>query len=146
MKGSSTISPSTLHHSPTNVPMTNLLTVLPDFHVHAFTHLLPSLERASISTADLLTLDALDVAKRAQLPPAEVKKLVDALLDSLHADISPTTSTHGDETIEQPTVGLTGGSPPSSPQQWISTLDEAIDRTLGGGIATSYITEIVGER
>ena len=55
--------------------MTNLLTVLPDFDIQPFTHILPSLEKALVSAADLLTLDALDVAKRAQVPPGEVRKL-----------------------------------------------------------------------
>lgn len=55
--------------------MTNLLTLLPEFDIKPFTHILPSLERALISTADLLTLDAVDVAKRAQVPPGEVRKL-----------------------------------------------------------------------
>jgi len=55
--------------------MTNLLIVLPEFDVKPFTHILPSLEKALISTADLLTLEAVDVAKRAQVPPGEVKKL-----------------------------------------------------------------------
>jgi DNA repair protein RAD57 len=48
--------------------MTDLLQVLPDLDSKPYSHLLPSLDRALITTNDLLTLDAADVAKRAQLP------------------------------------------------------------------------------
>ena len=123
--------------------MTNLLTVLPDFDIKPYTHLLPSLERALISTADLLTLDALDVAKRAQLPPAEVKRLCDALLEALRADLTPADH-HGMQ--ENITAGLERGEPCVGHSTFISTLDDTLDEALGGGIATGYLTEVVGER
>lgn len=113
--------------------MTNLLSVLPDFDIRPFTHVLPSLEKALISTPDLLTLDALDVAKRAQLPPGEVKKLGDAVRETVHSsihvrgDVFP----RGSDVTE---------APPS-----ISTLDARLDRALNGGIARGHLTEIVGE-
>ena len=107
--------------------MSNLLAVLPDFDLAPFTHILPSLERAAVSTADLLTLDALDVAKRATVPPAEVRKLTAALLDALRKDIV-----------------IRNDSPESvSP---ISILDHGLDTALQGGIAPGHLTEIVGER
>jgi len=59
--------------------MTNLLSVLPDFDIQPYAHILPSLEKALISTADLLTLDALDVAKRAQVPPGDGRRLAIAV-------------------------------------------------------------------
>jgi DNA repair protein RAD57 len=109
--------------------MTNLLIVLPKFDIQPFTHIIPSLEKAQISTADLLTLDAVDVAKRAQVPPSEVKKLHAALLEGLQ-----------DTTRQDQGHDLT--------RQWstITTLDDGIDAMLGGGIATQHITEFVGER
>ncbi len=120
--------------------MTNILTVLPDFDVKPFTHLLPSLEKALVSTADLLTLDALDVAKRAQVPPGEVKKLCDALLNSLHADISPFGGVSADgDGLEDAALG-------DRRSKFVTTLDETLDASLGGGIYTGYLTEIVGER
>ncbi|KAK1019355.1 DNA repair protein rhp57, partial [Friedmanniomyces endolithicus] len=64
--------------------MTNLLSVLPDFDIQPYAHILPSLEKALISTADLLTLDALDVAKRAHVPPGDVRRLAAAVLDGVH--------------------------------------------------------------
>jgi len=123
--------------------MTNLLTVLPDFNINPYTHLLPSLERALISTADLLTLDALDVAKRAQLPPAEVKRLCDALLEALQADLIVANHNGTQATT---TAGLETGGPGVQHSTYISTLDDTLDEALGGGIATGYLTEVVGER
>lgn len=119
--------------------MTNLLTVLPDFDVAPYSHILPSLERALVTTADLLTLNAPDVAKRAQVPPGEVKRLTDALLLALHQ------STAGKPDLE----AWPGGESVSNAiaqRSSIATLDDALDATLGGGISTGHLTEIVGER
>jgi DNA repair protein RAD57 len=130
--------------------MTDLLTVLPHFDSRPYTHVLPSLEKALITCSDLLTLDAIHVAKRAQLPPAEVKKLGDALLDAL-----------GDTALEGWPLGESGvpndagekeasvaaKSGKSLQDQWIvSTLDDKLDIALNGGIHSGYLTEITGER
>lgn len=125
--------------------MTDILIVLPEFDVKPFTHLLPSLEKAQISTADLLTLDALDVGKRAQLPPGEVKKLADVLLQSLHADLQ---HHHTGAALDEPNVAADkhGGDENTTTQPTISTLDERLDEALGGGILPGYLTEVVGER
>ncbi|KAI6914064.1 hypothetical protein KC318_g4746, partial [Hortaea werneckii] len=104
--------------------MTNLLTVLPDLDIRPFTHILPSLEKALVSTADLLTLEPVDIAKRAQVPPREVEKLATTLVDALHA-------TNGE--------GLVNDA------QAISTLDDDLDQRLNGGIAVGAVTEFVGE-
>ncbi|KAI7553963.1 P-loop containing nucleoside triphosphate hydrolase protein [Hortaea werneckii] len=104
--------------------MTNLLTVLPDLDIRPFTHILPSLEKALVSTADLLTLEPVDIAKRAQVPPREVEKLATTLVDGLHA-------TNGE--------GLVNDA------QAISTLDDDLDQRLNGGIAVGAVTECVGE-
>ncbi len=125
--------------------MTNLLTVLPDFDIKPYTHILPSLEKALISTADLLTLDTLDVAKRAQVPPGEVKKLADALLEGLHSELI------GSITLQRNGVANAGSEvkpddPAFGSTNAISTLDERIDDSLGGGVLPGYVTEVVGER
>lgn len=126
-------------------PMTNLLSVLPDFDIKPYTHILPSLEKTLISTSDLLTLDAIDVAKRAQVPASEVRKLCDALLDGLK--VSPI---QGDNASDD--ASETRGASPFTrgnelKRQWtISTLDAAVDETLSGGIHSGYLTEITGER
>lgn len=126
--------------------MTNLLMVLPDFDIKPFTHLLPSLERALISTADLLTLDALDVAKRAHVPPAEVKKLFDALLEGLQAGLCHPNWKNVEGSADTAKAGLTSGFLSVEPCKTISTLVETLDNALGGGIASGYLTEFVGER
>lgn len=126
--------------------MTDLLHVLADFPTASYSHLIPSLDRALITTSDLLTLDAVDVAKRAQLPPGEVAKLAEAVLQALHTDtvapnaVEPNTTRHEEE--KAPKIGLLG----LREWQTISTLDDSLDRALGGGIPTGYMTEITGER
>lgn len=125
----------------------NTLTVLPEFDISNHTHILPSLERAQISTADLLTLDALDVAKRAHVPPGEVKKLADALIDALHADTISTTvfpRENGEQNGSQ--SGNMRNLSSIKQRAMISTLDDDLDTVLGGGIARGHLTEIVGER
>ncbi|KAK5730254.1 DNA repair protein rhp57 [Elasticomyces elasticus] len=116
--------------------MTNLLTVLPDFDTQPYTHILPSLEKALISTADLLTLDALDVAKRAQVPPGEVKKLASAVLNGLHAFTAL-------REVGRPADSVPATDP--GQHEAISTLDDVLDNALGGGVAIGRVTEFVGE-
>lgn len=128
--------------------MTDLLTVLPHFDARPYTHILPSLEKALISCADLLTLDATHIAKRAQVPPGEVKKLTDVLIDALNDDIAFGNPSDKDQD------GQDDGPEKVSSQrndallkQWrISTLDDPLDDALNGGIHSGYLTEVTGER
>ncbi|KAK0934023.1 DNA repair protein rhp57 [Friedmanniomyces endolithicus] len=132
--------------------MTNLLSVLPDFDTQPYAHILPSLEKALISTADLLTLDALDVARRAQVPPGEVRRLALAVVEGIHGSKSLVSEEGGDrggnsesvesngESVERPGNGTT-----LSRHKAISTLDDAFDAALCGGIAVGKLTELVGE-
>jgi len=118
--------------------MTDLLHVLADFPTASFSHLIPSLDKALITTSDLLTLDAVDIAKRAQLPPTEVAKLAEAVLQALQGNIDAVNSskTHHEGENEDALKAW----------QTISTLDDTLDIALGGGIPTGYMTEITGER
>lgn len=124
--------------------MTDLLHTIPDFPTKSYTHLLPSLEKHLITTTDLLTLDALEIAKRAQLPLLDVRRLAAHVIAILHRQLGVTQAV-GDH-------GGIGASLKKSGNeivgQWstISTLDDALDEALGGGIPTGYITEITGER
>ena len=120
--------------------MTDLLQVLPDFETRPFSHLLPSLDRALVTTADLLTLEAPDVAKRAQLPAGELRKLVDALVPALHQQLG-----FGGEAVEANGFSDALCAPADS---WtcISTLDDELDAALGGGIPPGYLIEVTGER
>lgn len=135
--------------------MSDLLSVLPSFDARPFTHILPKLEKALVSCSDLLTLDAVHVAKRAQLPASEVKKLADALVQALSSHtVSPT-----DHPSDLPSIPGEHASPRGDIttsdfrsgdallDQWmISTLDDKLDIALNGGIHSGYLTEITGER
>ncbi|KAF2462393.1 P-loop containing nucleoside triphosphate hydrolase protein [Lineolata rhizophorae] len=88
--------------------MTDLHAVLPAFDTRPFTHLLPSLERAAVSLADLLTLDPADVARRAQLPAAQVRVLVEAVAAALRADVGWTVE-EGEEEEEEEEEDWAGG-------------------------------------
>jgi len=123
--------------------MTDLLHVLADFPTASFSHLIPSLDKAHVSTSDLLTLDAADIAKRAQLPPSEVAKLAEAVLQALQTNINgleSNTTRHDEEDASESAL------PGLRAWQTISTLDDTLDTTLGGGVPTGYMTEITGER
>ena len=132
--------------------MTDLLHTLPDFPTESYTHLLSSLEKHLITTTDLLTLDALEIAKRAQLPVLDLRRLANHVLSALQADLG--LKDHGP--VENLPAALSGNEHKESLQKTgsdivnqvstISTLDNALDAALGGGIPTGYITEITGER
>jgi DNA repair protein RAD57 len=130
--------------------MTDLLTVLPHFDSRPYTHVLPSLEKALITCSDLLTLDAIHVAKRAQVPPAEVKKLGDALLDALSdtaLEAWPSGASGVPNDAGEKETSKSSKSDNSLQDQWIvSTLDDRLDIALNGGIHSGYLTEITGER
>ncbi|KAI9045018.1 putative DNA repair protein (Rad57) [Aspergillus affinis] len=132
----------------------DLLSVLPDFPTKPYAHILPLLERANLNTVDLITIDVLEIARRAHVPPADVRRLSSHVVKALHHDVG----------FEEPAVP-DAAEPPSSSinfeapltpgssnrldlSQWsaISTLDPALDALLaGGGIPTGYVTEVTGE-
>lgn len=119
--------------------MTDLLQVLPGLDTRPFSHLLPSLDKALVTTSDLLTLDALHVARRAQLPAGELRKLVDAVVPALHHHLG-----FGGDTAEHAFSAALAAPADASP--CISTLDAALDAALGGGIPPGYLVEVTGER
>ena len=135
--------------------MTDLLDVLPEFPTNKYTHLIPSLEKHLITTSDLLTLDALEIARRAQLPFQDVQRLINDTIYQLHAQLgfvpnNNQSSSHGNDSsgsnnIKKPSLHRRGNTL-SETWSTISTLDDSLDAALGGGIPTSYITEITGER
>lgn len=131
--------------------MTDLLHTIPDFPTKLYTHLLPSLEKHLITTTDLLTLDALNVAKRAQLPLLDVRRLANHVLVILQGQLglkadNATSYQHvGEGQANYGSLRKTGKET-TSQSSTISTLDPALDTLLGGGIPTGYISEITGER
>jgi DNA repair protein RAD57 len=122
--------------------MTDLTAVLPGFPTQQYARLIPSLEKNQVTTADLLTLDCVEIAKRAQLPLLEIKRLCKAILEAVQTDLGVNT---GNEAQTKTSLRRTGKDVVNS---WnaISTLDDQLDLALGGGIPVGYITELTGER
>jgi DNA repair protein RAD57 len=122
----------------------DLLSVLPDFPTKSYTHILPPLERKHISTVDLITLDTLEIAKRAHVPPADVRRLSADVVVALHASLGWRTQ----KETETETEAERTNRNQLDLSRWntISTLDATLDELLGGGIPTGYLTEITGER
>lgn len=127
--------------------MTDLSIVLPGFATQQYARLIPSLEKNLVTTTDLVTLDAVDIAKRAQLPLLDVKRLCNAVLQDLQRDLGVglAVDTGNDADDGPPTLRKTGDQV-VEPWSTISTLDDTLDKALGVGIPTGYITEITGER
>lgn len=125
--------------------MTDLLYIIPEFPTEAYTHLLPSLEKHFITTTDLLTLDAWEIARRAQLPVLDIKRLATHVTDILGGQLGLRVQDAGGAA---PSGELRKSGKDIILQRWsaISTLDHSIDAALGGGIPTGYITEFTGER
>jgi DNA repair protein RAD57 len=123
--------------------MTDLTAVLPGFPTHQYVRLLPSLEKNLVTTADLLTLDCVEIAKRAQLPLLDVKRLSSAVLEALRISLAISEVSNA-----APSESLLNKSGKDIVNSWstISTLDDDLDVALGGGIPAGYITEVTGER
>ena len=136
----------------------DLLSVLPNFATRSYAHIIPPLERGKITTVDLITLDTLEIAKRAHVPPADVRRLSAQIIEALHSDLGFEKSQTAQKTIGggEPCSSITteGGHVVFGPRtkldasRWntITTLDPALDTLLGGGIPTGYVTEVTGER
>lgn len=122
----------------------DLLSVLPDFPTKSYSHILPPLERKHISTADLITLDTLEIAKRAHVPPADVRRLSADVVAALHASLGYQQNKEDDQAERK--TDHSGKQLDLSRWKTISTLDATLDELLGGGIPTGYLTEITGER
>jgi DNA repair protein RAD57 len=103
--------------------MTDLVQILPNFPHDAYTRLIPSLERNHITTADLITIDVVEIAKRAHLPLLDLKRLCAAVLEALQDGLEMNEASSGT----------------------ISILDPSMDLAIGG-IRTGYLTEVTGER
>ncbi|KAI9742417.1 MAG: hypothetical protein M1818_003951 [Claussenomyces sp. TS43310] len=126
--------------------MTDLSAVLPDFPTQSYARLIPSLEKNLITTTDLITLDVVEIAKRAQLPLLDLKRLCDAVLDALHVNLDVGAIANGKQHVTKHGSLRKTGSKLVQTWKTIGTLDQTIDAALGGGIPAGYITEITGER
>ena len=116
--------------------------------------MIPSLEKHLITCTDLLTLDTVEVAKRAQLPVLDLRRLTDEILAHLQGQLG--LGIQNQYNVEQKTADRERFQDGAALRrlgtdvvgQWrtISTLDDDLDDALGGGIPTGYITEVTGER
>ncbi|KAK5629317.1 hypothetical protein RRF57_005032 [Xylaria bambusicola] len=144
--------------------MTDLSQVLPDFPVAQYARLLPTIEKNRLTVTDLLTLELTEIGKRTQLPLLDVKRLCNAILAALHADLGVGAAGNDDEngkgkrkqnqnesqpekhaSIGRTSLRQTGTELLARPWHTISTLDASVDTALAGGVPTGYITEITGE-
>jgi DNA repair protein RAD57 len=130
--------------------MTDLLHVLPLFRTEGYVRIIPNLERHGVSVTDLLTLDVSEVARRASVPVREVESLRRDVLQGLHGSLGIFQDEGGaqagdDVVVDRGRLQIDGAQ---LLDKWetISTLDDAIDAALGGGIPRGYVTEITGER
>ncbi|KAI4203883.1 MAG: hypothetical protein LQ350_001505 [Teloschistes chrysophthalmus] len=138
---------------PSLVPtrMTDLLHTLPNFPTKFYTHLIPSLEKNLITTTDLLTLDPLEIVKRAKLPLLDVRRLTNHVLASLQSQLGVIDGKEALRKYEDPAnvedAGRLRSSGLAIAERWsvISTTDPNLDAVLGGGIPTKYLTEVTGE-
>lgn len=135
------------------LPSMDLLSVLPNFSIKSYTHILPPLERARVNTVDLISLDTLEIARRAHVPPADVRRLANHVIKALHHDVgfeeAPRPEDEQPDSSLDPDVPLIPGPRTKLDlSQWctISTLDSTLDTLLNGGIPTGYVTEVTGER
>ncbi|KAI9372694.1 P-loop containing nucleoside triphosphate hydrolase protein [Aspergillus egyptiacus] len=132
----------------------DLLSILPDFSVKSYAHILPPLERSRINTVDLISLDTLEIAKRAHVPPADVRRLAKNVIKALHHDAGFDEAPRPENEESEPDSSFDHDAPliPGPRTQvdlsrWcaISTLDPEMDNVLNGGIPTGYLTEVTGE-
>ncbi|KAL2835700.1 P-loop containing nucleoside triphosphate hydrolase protein [Aspergillus pseudoustus] len=130
----------------------DLLSILPNFSIKPYAHILPPLERSRITTVDLIALDTLEIAKRAHVPPADVRRLANHVVKALHHDVgfeeSPRPEqSEPDSSFDIDVPLIPGPQTRLDLTQWcvISTLDPALDTLLDGGIPTGYVTEVTGE-
>lgn len=126
--------------------------VLPDFDIKPYRHLTYSLEKNGITVSDLITLDAIEIAKRCPLPLGDLKSLMRAVVKALHDEVIPVVKERGTSSEILDLSGSKDVIQSSSIKDLllekavVKTLDPAIDSCLGGGFRTGHITEIVGER
>ncbi|KFY10591.1 hypothetical protein V492_04927 [Pseudogymnoascus sp. VKM F-4246] len=121
--------------------MTDLSSILPAFPTEPYAHLLPSLERQGVSTTDLLALDPAALAKRANIPVDDVKRLCTDVFKALQHDLGLTEN--GSKTSHHPLQDI--GKEVSKKWDAIRTLDQGLDALLSGGFPAGYITEVTGE-
>lgn len=132
--------------------MADLREVLPSFDLQPWRHLTFSLEKKNVYTAELITQDSVEIARKCPLPPREVKRFATAVIAALQQDvlgtvlISQTSPQKEDEQPPRKKLRFDQAESGKKEVRFVKTLDANIDHCLGGGFPTGNVCEIVGER
>ena len=122
--------------------MSDILQLLPNIDTEPFEKVLERLEKANISSNDLMTLGPVDVARRADVSIDQVRELTATLITQLHAQLGFDAP---EDTHEKEKDGFTGSHKKDSEWSQISTLDDELDAALGGGFPAGQVCEVTGE-
>ncbi|KAK6004161.1 hypothetical protein QM012_009011 [Aureobasidium pullulans] len=122
--------------------MSDITQILPNIDTEPFEKVLERLEKTNVSCNDLMTLNAVDVARRADVPIDEVRELTASLITQLHAQLGFGGLENGPDNEKDVTAKST-----KEDSAWphISTLDDDLDTALGGGFPAGQVCEITGE-
>ncbi|KAG9947968.1 P-loop containing nucleoside triphosphate hydrolase protein, partial [Aureobasidium melanogenum] len=122
--------------------MSDITQLLPNIDTEPFEKVLERLEKANISSNDLMTLGAVDVARRADVSIDQVRELTACLITQLHAQLGFDVP-ENDHDNEKDEPAKSAKEDPT----WshISTLDDDLDAALGGGFPAGQVCEITGE-
>ncbi|KAG9746106.1 P-loop containing nucleoside triphosphate hydrolase protein, partial [Aureobasidium melanogenum] len=122
--------------------MSDITQLLPNIDTEPFEKVLERLEKANISSNDLMTLGAVDVARRADVSIDQVRELTASLITQLHAQLG-FDAPDNDHYNEKDESAKSAKEDPT----WshISTLDDDLDAALGGGFPAGQVCEITGE-
>ncbi|KAG9686503.1 P-loop containing nucleoside triphosphate hydrolase protein, partial [Aureobasidium melanogenum] len=122
--------------------MSDITQLLPNIDTEPFEKVLERLEKANISSNDLMTLGAVDVARRADVSIDQVRELTASLITQLHVQLGFDVP-ENDHDNEKDEPAKSAKEDPT----WshISTLDADLDAALGGGFPAGQVCEITGE-
>lgn len=119
--------------------MSDIHQVLPNHNFKAYEGILAALEQANISSNDLMTLDAADIARRANnVSISEARQLTETLVAQLHSQLGFDPPGNGHDEEKEP-------NEKGSAWSQISTLDDEVDAALGGGFPAGQVCEVTGE-
>jgi DNA repair protein RAD57 len=127
--------------------MSDLAIILPNFDVRPYYRLLHSLEKHEITVADLVSVEPTEIARKCPLPLLEVRRLIADIVQCLQSDLKMVPEKHlSSDSLLASTNDVKSKPETATKTAFIATTDSKIDDVLGGGFATGYVTEVVGER
>jgi DNA repair protein RAD57 len=122
--------------------MSDILQLVPNIDTEPFEKVLERLEKANISSNDLMTLGPVDVARRADVSIDQVRELTATLITQLHVQLGFDAS---ENTHKKEEDGPVKSANCDSAWSHISTLDDDLDAALGGGFPAGQVCEVTGE-